>query len=118
MNLGETIMRKALLAALLSAMLFAPVAQAARWTSTPPQTYQEFLQAHEQWDRTAVVKDKEGKVLHDFGKHGHSPFPDKASCVAGLEHDTAVFYQYLKQLGLDIETLDVVVSCDPAGQSS
>lgn len=112
-------MRKLLIAAALLLSAFWPEWVSANTNPTaPPQTYQEFVQAHEEWNRKAVIRDKDGKVLKDFGGHRSNPFPSKAACAEGMESDTAHIYLFLKQMGVDIEDLDVDVTCEPAGKDS
>jgi hypothetical protein len=110
----------AIVAALVAALSFSTetIVRANTDPNPPAQTYEEFAQEHEPWDRKAAVLDKDGKLLKDFGRHHDSPFPNKKACTDGLLEDTANIYTYLQKLGADIETLDVVVTCEPAGRSS
>lgn len=109
-------MRKLFMAALIACSLCG-VAPAAIDPNAPPQTYSEFLEAHEQWDRFVHIQSGD-KVIIDHAPHESNPFPDKALCVAGLEQDTDTLYRYLAMRGVDITTVDVEVTCEPAGTGS
>jgi hypothetical protein len=109
-------MRKMLLVAAL--LFWIPTVSANTDPTAPPQTYQEFVQAHEEWNRKAVIKDKDGKLLKDLGGNLRNPFPSKAACVEGMAQDTASIYLFLQRNGVDIEALDVDVTCEPAGKDS
>lgn len=106
-------MRKTLMA-LLVALSATMGAYGAVDTNPPPATYQEFLQAHEQWNRFATIKQGD-KVIIERDPNTENPFPDKATCVAGLVEDTNLIYVYLQSQGVDITSVDVTVFCEPAG---
>lgn len=106
-------MRKLFIAlALALALLTTPVRAAT--DPNPPRSYPEYVESLGPWNRSAVVKDQDGNVVTDLGEHDKNPFPTKAACIDGLDEDTRKIYTWLKGIGAPIETLDVVVKCDPA----
>lgn len=118
-------MRKLILAALLAlTLVFAPVegsgGAAAQTNVTLTQGEPADLAPPKvKYNRFAKVLVKKTEELYkDFGEHNDNPFASKEDCVAGLEEDTVTIYTYLLQTGVDIEGLDVIVECKPAGEGA
>lgn len=103
-------MRKLLLAILFA--LYIPTIAPAATDTSPPTTYQEFAQAHEQWNRKAVIILPTGKRVN-LGDHVDNPFPNRDACVEGLEADTETIFKWLMSEHVDISEVDVDVTCEP-----